>query len=150
MNLDALLAIGHHFAAFSVLATLAAEWALVRPGLSRADAARLRRIDAAYGVAAGVVLAMGFARLFGGAMSASFYFGNPFFWAKMATFGAIGLLSIAGTIRYQRWAGAAAASAAWTAPQGELASTRRALLVQLALFPLIPLCAALMARGIGG
>ena len=109
MDIDALLAIGHHIAAFSVLAMLAAEWALVRPGITRADAARLRLIDAAYGVAAGAVLVIGFGRLFGGAMETIFYFGNPFFWAKLAAFGVIGLLSIGGTMRYQRWAGAAAA-----------------------------------------
>lgn len=149
MNLDAVLAVGHHLAAFSVLATMAAEWALVRPGLTRADAARLRRIDAAYGITAAAVLVIGFGRLFGGAMSASFYFGNPFFWAKMASFGAIGLISIPATIRYQRWATEAATDAAWVAPARELLATRVALLLQLALFPLVPLCAALMARGIG-
>ena len=47
------------------------------------------------------------AAVFGRRESASFYLGNPFFWAKMSAFGVIGLLSIAGTIRYQRWASAA-------------------------------------------
>lgn len=59
MGSDVLLAIGHHIAAFTVLATLAAEWALVRPGLSRRDAIQVRVIDAVYGIAAGTVLVIG-------------------------------------------------------------------------------------------
>jgi putative membrane protein len=120
MGSDVLLAIGHHIAAFTVLATLAAEWALVRPGLSRRDAIQVRVIDAVYGIAAGTVLVIGLMRVFLGPAHASFYLSNPFFWAKISAFAIIGLLSIAGTTRYQR-----------------------------ALFPLIPVCAALMARGIG-
>lgn len=149
MSLDALLAIGHHLAAFTVLATLAAEWGIVRPGLTGADAVRLRRIDAVYGTAAAAVLVIGFGRLFGGIMPATFYAGNTFFWAKLVTFGVIGLLSVSGTMRYLRWAEAATLDPAWAPPSEEVAATRRGLVLQLGLFPLIPLCAALMARGIG-
>jgi putative membrane protein len=149
MGSDVLLAIGHHIAAFTVLATLAAEWALVRPGLSRRDAIQVRVIDAVYGIAAGTVLVIGLMRVFLGPANASFYLSNPFFWGKISAFAIIGLLSIAGTTRYQRWATAAATDAAWSAPPAELTATRRALVAQLALFPVIPVCAALMARGIG-
>lgn len=149
MGLDAAFAIAHHAAAFSVLATLAAEWALVRPTLARADLGRLRGIDAAYGAAAAAVLVFGLARLFGGAVEASYYAGNVFFWAKLATFGTVGLLSIQPTIRYRRWQAAAEEHTAWAPPARELASTRRAIVLELALFPLIPTCAALMARGYG-
>ena len=149
MGLDALLAIGHHIAAFAVLATLAAEWALVRPGLTRGDAARLGSIDATYGIAAAAVVLIGIARLYGGAMPGDFFTSNPIFWTKMAIFGAIGLISIGPTMTYIRWARAASSDATWAPPAAELASTRRALVIELALFPLIPACAALMARGVG-
>ena len=149
MNVDAALAIGHHFAAFAVLATLAAEWALVRPGLTAADASRMRRIDAAYGAAAGAVLVIGIGRLFGGAVDASYYTSNLFFWGKMGAFAAVGLTSIGPTMRFGRWQRATAGDPHWVAPPEELALTRRAIVVELALFPLIPACAALMARGYG-
>lgn len=150
MPLDAALAIVHHIAAFTVLATLAAEWALVRPALGPGDLGRLRGIDAAYGGAAGAVVVIGIARLFGGATDASYYLGNPIFWAKMSAFGVIGLLSIAPTLRYARWQRAAEDNPGWTVPTTELASTRRALHLELALFPMILVFAALMARGYGG
>lgn len=67
----------------------------------------------------------------------------------MSAFGAVALLSIRPTIRYQRWRSAAALDAAWLAPADEVEATRRALVLQLVLFPLIPACTALMARGFG-
>ena len=149
MALDALLAIGHHLAAFIVLAMLAAEWALLRPTLTRGDPDRLRRIDAAYGIAAAGVVTFGVVHLFLGATPGDFFTANPIFWAKMGVFGAIGLLSIGPTRTYQRWTRASTEDAAWAPPAAEFASTRRTLLIELALFPLIPACAALMARGIG-
>jgi putative membrane protein len=149
VNLDAALAIGHHLAAFAVLATLAAEWALLRPGLNGADAGRIRQIDAAYGAAAGAVLVIGIGRLFGGVIDASYYASNVFFWAKMSAFGALGLVSIRPTLRFGRWQRAAAGNPQWVAPREELALTRRAIIAELALFPLIPAFAALMARGFG-
>ena len=149
MTLDAALAIGHHFAAFAVLATLGAEWALLRPGLDASDAGRIRKIDAVYGAAAGAVLVIGIARLFGGIIDASYYASNLFFWAKMTAFAALGLTSIGPTLRFGRWQRASAENPRWTVPLEELALTRRAVILELALFPLIPLCAALMARGFG-
>ena len=149
MNLDAALAIGHHVAAFAVLATLAAEWALLRPGLAAADAGRIRQIDAIYGAAAGAVLVIGIGRLFGGIIDESYYASNIFFWAKMSVFAAIGLISIGPTRRFGRWQRAAAERSAWVAPPEEVALTQRAITAELALFPLIPACAALMARGFG-
>jgi len=59
---DAWLAIAHHLAVFTLLATLAAEWALVRPGLGRPEVERLARIDAAYGVSALAVVVAGVSR----------------------------------------------------------------------------------------
>ena len=149
MNLDAALAIGHHFAAFAVLATLAAEWALLRPGLTAADTGRIRQIDAVYGAAAGAVLVLGIGRLFGGIIDESYYASNVFFWAKMSVFAAIGLISIGPTRRFGQWQRKAAENPGWAAPSGELALARRAIVIELALFPLIPACAALMARGFG-
>ena len=59
MTTDAWLAIIHHLAVFGIAAVLAAEWALVRPGLSAAEIRRLVRIDSAYGALAAVVLSAG-------------------------------------------------------------------------------------------
>ena len=52
-------------------------------------------------------------------------------------------------MRFRRWQRTAAEDSGWIAPPDDRALTRRAILVELALFPLIPACAALMARGFG-
>jgi putative membrane protein len=141
---DAWLAIFHHLEVFGLLATLVAEVALLRPGLAAADVARLARVDGLYGMTAVLVVVAGISRLVWGATPWDFYSDNPTFWLKMAAFATVGLLSIAPTMRYLRW------RRDGTAPtDAEVAAARRVVTVELAVFPLIPVFAALMARGIG-
>lgn len=149
MTTDAWLAIAHHLAVFGLLAVLAAEWGLLRSEPGAADVHRLTRVDAAYGALAGLVLVVGIARLAAGDVPFDFYRDNPFFWLKMATFGAVGLLSISPTRRFLRWRAAVADGATDVPAPGEVAAARRRLLTQLGVFPLIPVFAALMARGVG-
>jgi putative membrane protein len=149
MTTDAWLAIAHHLAVFGLLAVLAMEWALARPGLVAADVERLAKVDAAYGATAGTVLVVGIVRVALGDQPADFYLENPFFWLKMASFGAVGLLSIGPTMRYLGWRRALAADGGALPAAAEVAGVRRRILIQLAVFPLIPVFAALMARGIG-
>ena len=144
MTQDAWLAIAHHLVVFSVLAIIILEWGLVRPGVQGEDVQRLLRVDRAYGIVAAAVFLIGMARLQWGAKPWSFYTDNPFFWIKLASFAAVGFISIGPTRRYARWAGASVAP-----DDGDVAVARRGLRLQLAVFPLIPFCAALMARGIG-
>jgi putative membrane protein len=148
LTVDAVLAITHHLAAFGLLGTLAAEWALVQPGLAATSVRRLARIDRGYGLLAAAVLSAGLARLMFGATDSAFLAGNIFFWTKMGAFGAVGLLSIQPTRAYLRWA-RFADDPSWQPPIEEVRSARRAIGWQLLLFPLIPTSAALMARGIG-
>lgn len=149
MGLDATLAVVHHIVAFGLLGTLAIEWALVRPGLSGDSLKRLGSVDRAYGLLAMTLVTVGVGRLFFAAVDSSYYLGNVFFWAKMASFGAVGLLSIGPTRAFIRWGRSAGDDEGWRPPDAEVASARRAITSQLALFPLIPVFAALMARGFG-
>ena len=147
MTTDAWLAIAHHLAAFTLLAIIVAEFVLVRPGLHGVELQRLRRFDALYGVTAGVVLIVGISRLIWGAKPFDFYGDNPFFWLKMAAFATVGLLSIRPTMRYLRWT--AAGEEAGEPDPDEIRQARHLLVAQLSVFAVIPVCAALMARGIG-
>lgn len=88
--MNALIAFIHHAAAFA----LVAEHALFSPRLELAQARRLVRLDAVYGAMAGLLLAAGLARVFFFEKGAAYYFGNPYFLAKVALFLAAGLLSI--------------------------------------------------------
>jgi putative membrane protein len=144
MTQDAWLAIAHHLAIFTLLGVMAVEWGIVRPGIGREDIGRLVRVDRMYGLVAGLVLLVGLTRLQFGAKDWDFYTDNPFFWLKLASFVAVGVLSIGPTRRYIRWAGSDAAP-----DDADVAIARRGMRLQFAVFPLIPICAALMARGIG-
>lgn len=143
---DALLAYAHHLCAFTLVATLGAQWVWMRGPLTMAQLQRLARVDALYGAAAGLLLVAGFARVFLGAKGASFYTGNPVFWVKLGLFAAVGLLSIAPTVRLARWRKAPAGALPSTA---ELDATRKLVSLELLVLVLIPLAAAMMARGIG-
>lgn len=142
MTTDAALAIAHHLAAFMLLAILAIEWALLRPGITPAQLRFVGALDAGYGLSALVVIGAGIARVMLGPKGMAFYTGNPVFWLKMAVFVAIGLLSIAPTVALLQWRRAAPSDA-------QVAGLRKWLGLQLMLFPLLPIAAALMARGLG-
>lgn len=98
---DLVLAILHHGLVFGLVAMLATERAMLAS--ETVDARRLTRLDAGYGAAAGLVLIVGVARVVTGGKGWAFYETNPFFWAKLATFAAIGLASIPPTLQFRRW-----------------------------------------------
>jgi putative membrane protein len=144
---DLILAILHHLLVFSLVALLAIELTLVRKGLTSATIARLAAIDGAYGAIAGLVLIVGFLRVFFGLKGAEFYFSNGFFWAKIAAFAAVGILSIPPTLRFLTWRRASRADPSFTPSEAEIGSVRRMLHFETVPLVLIPIFAAAMARG---
>ena len=100
---DLLLAILHHFLVFSLAGLLAAELVLLRPGLSGPNLGLLGRIDGAYGGIAVAVIVVGICRVIYGLKGWEFYVSNHAFWAKMAAFVVVGLLSIRPTMRILAW-----------------------------------------------
>lgn len=144
MTSDIALALLHHLFVFSLVAVLFAEYVLAG---GPPDAARMHLLgwlDSGYGALAMGILAVGFARAAHGAKGWAFYADNPVFWSKIAVFALIGLLSAVPTVRFIRWRkqGVVPEAAA-------LRSTRRWILAELLLLPLLPLLAILMARGVG-
>jgi putative membrane protein len=149
VTVDAALAILHHLAAFSLPALLLAEIVLLRGRLDGDAIRRFGVIDALYGASAGVVVIAGIGRLLFGAVPIEFYLGNAFFWIKMASLGTVAAISRLPTITGIRWRRSLRADADYAPPAAEAGRVRRALAVQLVVLPLIPISAALMARGIG-
>ena len=149
MELDLILAISHHLAVFLLVAILAAEFALLRPGLAGSSIAQLARIDAAYGGVAALVIVVGVLRVIYGASGWEYYVGNYAFWAKMAAFVAMGLLTVPPTLAIRRWLKAGKENSNHAVPAAEIASSRRYLQLQAGIFILIPIFAAAMARGMG-
>ncbi len=149
MDWDLVLASAHHLAVFTLMAIFAAEFALLRPGLTGPRIRQLASIDAAYGAAAGLVVVVGLLRVLFGAVDASYYWGNHAFWGKMAAFVVMGLLTIQPTISIRRWVNAGAGQQDYAPPASEIATSRRFIHMQAGVLLLIPIFAAAMARGYG-
>ncbi len=149
MALDALLAVFHHICVFGLFVILAAEMTLVRPGIAADSVMRVARIDGMYGLLAGLALVAGGLRVFYGAKGADFYTHNPVFWTKLGLFVVIGLLSIPPTLNYIRWRKALRNNPNALPDDAAIQATRKLIHIQLALLFILPMLAALMARGIG-
>ena len=131
----------HHVAAFALVAAVVVEFVVIRQELSVANARRLALADAAVGVSAGVLLVVGWLRVFYFEKGTAFYFHNTAFIAKMALFVVVAFLSIYPTLKFLSWRKGIDPAA--------VPAIRRVLHLELAGIVLILLCAALMARGIG-
>lgn len=142
--LDLTLAVAHHLLVFGLAIMLATELSLLRAPTIHAR--RLAMLDGGYGATAGLVAAVGAARVVWGARGWGFYAENPFFWGKVGVFAAIALMSIKPTITFLRWARAAKADPAFQPSAREVSQIRRWVGAGLwLLFPLVALAAA-MAR----
>ena len=149
MILDAFLAVIHHLCVFGLFVILAAEMTLVRPGISAETVMRVVRIDGLYGILAGLTLVAGGLRVFYAAKGAAFYTHNPLFWIKLGLFLVIGLLSIPPTLNYIRWRKALRSNRNALPDAAVIQTTRNLIHIELALLFLLPILAAMMARGIG-
>ena len=142
--LDLVLAIGHHLLIFALFGVLFVELLTVNKGVNTVAVRRIAAVDAWYGVLAALILIVGISRATFAAKGWAYYSHNGFFWAKLGTFILIGVLSVPPTIRFIVWRqnGVEPSDAA-------VASVRRYLWAETALFALLPMFAAAMARGYG-
>jgi putative membrane protein len=146
---DLSLAIVHHLLIFLLAGVLAFEIGVIRPSMKREDVLRVARVDIWYGILAAAIIVVGFWRAIYAAKGWAYYQANGFFWAKMAVFAVVGLLSIIPTIQIIRWRRALTADAALLPAASNIAGVRRYLWAEVAFFALIPAFAAAMARGYG-
>ena len=146
MLTDLLLASLHHLLFFALIAMLVSESALLRGTVDAPALQRLARLDAGYGMVAGLLLAVGLLRVFYGIKGADFYLHNPWFHAKLGAFVLVGLFSIWPTIRFLRWRKAARADPGFRPDAAELARVRGFLRIELVLVGAIFAFAAAMAR----
>jgi putative membrane protein len=146
---DLVLAIVHHLLVFTLIGVLAFEIGTVRLTITHDEILRVGRIDNWYGILAGVIVVVGFVRAIFAAKGWAYYQVNLFFWAKIATFLVIGLLSIPPTVAIIRWRKALKSDAAFAPPANAITRVRGYLWAEAALFLLLPVFAAAMARGYG-
>lgn len=147
--LDAVLSFVHILCILMMAVFLTAEAVLLRPEMTPAQRQRLRLYDLCYGVSAVLVLCSGAARLLWGAKGMAFYVHNPVFHLKMGVFVLMALCSIPPTLAFFRWHKQGLAVPVFVPGAQEIQSVRRWVMWGAHLMILLPLCAALMARGIG-
>ncbi|HKU66932.1 MAG TPA: DUF2214 family protein [Candidatus Baltobacteraceae bacterium] len=134
---SALVAYAHFLAIFATLALLVAEVAVYARDMPEGRQQLLSRLDLGYLGGALALIATGMLRLTTSPNGAAFYAHNPVFWTKMGLFVLVALLSIPPTMHYL----------------GRYRASYRIIrayqTAQIAVFFAIPLCATLMARGVG-
>ena len=117
--------------------------------MKREDILLIASVDNWYGILALAILVIGFLRAIYAAKGWAYYQANGFFWAKIAAFIAVALLSIIPTIQIIRWRRALKKDASFLPAAPAIAGLRRYLWAEVAIFAFIPAFAAAMARGYG-
>ena len=147
---DILLELVHHVAVFALVGVVAAEYVLLtRTELEGRRLRTLSVLDGAYGGLAGLILLAGAARVVWGDAGWAFYVLNWTFWVKMALFALVAILSIRPTLAILRWRRAAVAVPGYVVPAAEVGAVRGFFHASFGALALIPIFAALMARGVG-
>lgn len=145
MTYEIILRYVHFISIFTIVSTLVSEHLLLNKELSRAEIARLARIDSIYGVAALTLIAAGLTLWLGSIGKPAIYYSkNWIFHTKITLFVAIGLLSIYPTVFFIKQR---------KGNPDELVNIPKSIfwMLRFELFFLfiIPLLAGLMAKGIG-
>ncbi len=149
MIINSLMATLHHLFAFTVTACIIYEFVAYRKGLSVPEARRIQRVDLAYGISAGLLLLVGFLRVYFFEKGINYYSHNSMFHLKLGVFLIVGLLSIYPTIRFLKWNPALKEDKAPEIPENEFKRVRLMLSLELVGLAIILFAAPAMARGIG-
>jgi putative membrane protein len=138
----------HHLAAFVVVGALMVELVVLRNDLTIQSARSVLRMDMAYGIAALVLLVVGFVRVFHTEKGSMYYFSSGPFLVKLTLFIAVGLLSIYPTLKFMGWRKALGEQRVPDFDVGTRRKVRMLIHVELTLILVIILMAIMMARGI--
>ncbi len=135
----------HFISIFTMISAVVAEHLLLKKQLTRKEIKRLSIIDGIYGISAILVVAMGLTLWFGVGKPAEVYSKNWIFHLKVGLFILMALLSIYPTVFFLKNRKGASPEEVVTLPD----SIKWMIRLELLLVIVIPLCATLMAKGIG-
>jgi len=138
----------HHIAAFVVVGALMVELVVLRNDLTIQSARSVLRMDMAYGIAALVLLVVGFTRVFHTEKGAGYYFASGSFLTKLTLFIIVGLLSIYPTMKFMGWRKALREGRVPEFDAGVRRKVRMLIHIELTLIFVIILMAVMMARGL--
>jgi putative membrane protein len=135
-----------HYIGFMVLfGSLVMEHLLIKPSLSREEIKRLATVDAIYGISALLVFMTGVLKLMKYGKGAEYYMSTWVFHAKLTLFIVAAFMSIMPTIKILK-----ARKASTQNEQVELPKfIKHIVRLELLIIALLPLLAAMMARGVG-
>lgn len=134
----------HFIGIFTLFAALVSEHLLLDKTMTRSAIKRVSVVDAVFGISAVIVLTTGLLLWFVYGKSAEFYSKNAIFHTKVMLFVIVGLLSIHPTIYFLKTR-KGDLSESVTLPKSVIMMVR----MELLLVTIIPLLAALMAKGVG-
>jgi putative membrane protein len=146
---SAAVAYAHSLGFMVCFAALVLERRLIRANPQRQEATLLVITDVVYGVASLTVLLSGILRVLYFGKESSFYTENPLFWWKVGSFVAVGTLSLYPTLLFILWAIPLRKGELPQVSEALAGRLRWILTIELVGFAIIPLQAALMARGVG-
>jgi len=138
----------HHAAAFVLVGALMVELVVLRNELTVASARSVLRMDMTYGIAALVLLIVGFVRVFHTEKGSAYYFDSGAFLLKLTLFIIVALLSVYPTVKYMGWRKSLRAGSVPRFDPGARRVVRILIHAQLTLLFVIMLMAVMMARGI--
>jgi putative membrane protein len=138
----------HHLAAFVIVGALMVELVVLRNELTIPSARSVLRMDMAYGIAALVLLVVGFTRVFHTEKGSMYYFSSGPFLVKLTLFIVVGLLSIYPTVKFMGWRKALREQRVPDFEAGTRRKVRMLIHIELTLIVVIVLMAIMMARGI--
>jgi putative membrane protein len=121
----------------------------LRQAITASVARSLLRLDAIYGISAGLLVVVGLIRVYYTEKGSTYYLHSGTFIAKIVLFAIIGLISIYPTRTFMGWRRVLNANGVPTLDDVQRSSLKRVIHVELTLLIVLILCAALMARGIG-
>ncbi|MDN5941920.1 MAG: DUF2214 family protein [Nitrospira sp.] len=147
--IDLFLSTLHFLLAFALVAILAAQSALIRPGIAASSLRLAAHLDRAYGANAVLLLGVGFSRVYWGVKGSSFYLSNPLFWTKIGLFMTVAMLSIPPTLRLIRWSKQARLQTAFLPSDEQVRGLQWWLRAEVLVLMFIPFVAAAIARGMG-
>ncbi|MFY0628201.1 MAG: DUF2214 family protein [Reichenbachiella sp.] len=149
MSTNALFSFFHFIAAFGVVYTVVFELLTFQKNLSLLDAKKIQKVDMIYGLSAGLVLLIGFLRVFYFEKGSDFYFSNFFFLLKIGTFLVVGGLSIYPTITFAKWQKFTNKGEVPIISDSQFKWIKLLLKLELIGLIVIMLAASMMAKGIG-
>jgi len=146
---DLLLSSFHFLLVFTLVAVLAAQYILIRPGMTTSGLRLAAHLDRMYGISAVLLLGVGFARVFWGTKGSLFYLSNPLFWTKIGLFMTVAILSIPPTLRLIQWSKQAHSQTEFLPSEEQVRRLQWWLRAEMIVVVPIPFFAAAMARGMG-